>query len=102
MDLYSSGPTLDPSALKQYAKALLGALVGACGAAGAAMSDNHMTWPEGIAVAGTFFATLGGVAYIKNVLTPAQLAQQPLVSRAMPATNRAGAPVSNDGIKVAL
>jgi hypothetical protein len=63
--------------LQQYAKALIGAIVAALGAAGAALADGHMTTVEGVAVAATFFGALGGVAGIKNVLSVSQLRLQP-------------------------
>lgn len=63
--------------LAQYLKALCGALVAAGGTAATAASDGHITLTEGVTIAVAFFAALGGIAAVRNVMTTGQLQAQP-------------------------
>ena len=68
--------TLDPPVVKQYAKALSGALIAAASAAVAAYGPDS-TVGKAASVAVAFLVALGAVATVKNVLTPQQLLAQP-------------------------
>lgn len=81
---------MNPSILQQYAKALCGALVAACGATATAAADGHISIVDGCLIAATLFGTLGGIATVKNIYAPAQLAQQPGIVDIATGVNRAG------------
>jgi hypothetical protein len=71
------------SVLQQYAKSAVAAIVAALGVAGTVAADGHVSLSDGIGIAATFFAALGSVAVVKNVLTPQQLMAQPNYSPAV-------------------
>jgi hypothetical protein len=81
------------SVLQQYAKSAVAAIVAALGVSGTVAADGHVSVADGIGIAATFFAALGSVAVVKNVLTPQQLMAQPNYS---PAVSHVPMPVTYD------